>query len=74
MGKLQDRQELKLLQEARKRITLRKVGGVVVTEKAAEEYRKNYCNGCGGPKRSPKLYFGEEFCGNCVEKWKAGHR
>lgn len=30
------------------------------------------CGGCGRPVTSRTEYFGEEFCGECVSKWKQG--
>ena len=32
------------------------------------------CAGCGKEEFKPELYFGEIFCNQCVEKWKAGHK
>lgn len=70
MGKESDLKELKILREVRKGRQLRWVGGILMTEKTREEYRTTYCAGCGRTKKRPKMYFGEEFCGDCVESWK----
>lgn len=32
------------------------------------------CGGCGKEEFKPELYFGEVFCSQCVEKWKAGEK
>jgi hypothetical protein len=33
-----------------------------------KEFREHYCQICGKPKTDPKIYFGQEFCGKCVEE------
>jgi len=34
------------------------------------------CGGCGRSKefRPAKVYFGEEFCADCVDKWNRGEK
>lgn len=62
---------LKKLSEQRR---LTNIQGVIVTEKLAREYRDHWCQGCAGEKKNPKLYFGQTFCGDCVDKWQHGKR
>lgn len=75
MGRESDREYLRNLRAKAARRTLVRRGGLLLTQKQAEEYRENYCNGCGGSKgQHPKLWFGELFCNECVEKWRSGQR
>lgn len=32
------------------------------------------CEGCGKEEFKPELYFGQVFCIDCVQKWKAGEK
>lgn len=64
--------ELARLREIRRKKTLLMMNGLLVTEKDAREYREHFCSGCGREKKDPKLWFGEVFCGDCVEKFRAG--
>lgn len=45
-------------------------------EQQLQDERKRKCGGCGRSKqnRQVKIYFGEEFCADCVEKWQAGYK
>lgn len=74
MGKHADSDELHRLRRIRERKTLCRYGRLVLTETEMRKVRENYCSGCGGEKRHPKIYFGETFCGDCVEKWQNGKR
>lgn len=64
--------ELARLREIRQKKTLLMLNGLLVTEKDARDYRENFCSSCGKFKKDPKLWFGESFCGDCVERFKAG--
>lgn len=68
----EDELQFKLLREARKRKTLLMRGGILISEKEYEEMRNKTCGGCGGEKINPKPWFGELFCGECVEAFKHG--
>ena len=74
MGKQTDAKELSILREARRRKQLCKLGGILMSEKEALDYRRSMCGGCGKARTNPKRYFGEIFCSDCVEKWNAGKR
>lgn len=72
MGKQSDYEFLRQkLSESRVRL---KGSGLYLTVNEAVEFKKNFCAGCGGKKHNPRKYFGEEFCGTCVEKWSRGSR
>lgn len=65
--------QLDFLREVRARKTLVNFRGVDMSQKEAEEIKALYCSGCGREKgKYPKLWFGETFCGDCVERFQAG--
>lgn len=64
--------ELQILRTRRNQKELVSYGGLLVTRAARERLQNHFCGGCGREKVRPKLYFGEEFCGDCVEKFCAG--
>lgn len=70
----EDRERLAYLRRRREEKTLIWRGGILVTEREAKEIQKEFCAGCGKKKFNPKLYMGEDFCGDCVEKWKHGKK
>lgn len=73
MSKQSDRQELALLRASRARKTLIMRNGLIMSEADALKCREEYCAGCGKLKaKYRKVYLGEEFCGDCVDKWLAG--
>lgn len=74
MGIKEDRAMLRILRTARKQKTLVSHGGILISEAARDDYKSQFCQGCGQRKTNPKVYCGQEFCGECVEKWKAGYR
>lgn len=61
----------RLQAESRKRMLV-PFRGMYAPYEAAESYREKFCSGCSREKKNPKLYFGEMFCEDCVEKWLAG--
>jgi len=54
--------------------TLVRFRGVHMSRASAKEFQEQFCQGCGRDKKNPKPYFGELFCGDCVEKWSNGKR
>jgi hypothetical protein len=75
MGRESDREYLNQLRARAASRTFVRRGNLILTQKQAEEYRENFCGGCGGSKgQYPKLWFGETFCNECVEKWRSGQR
>lgn len=73
MSKQSDAEQLKILRYV-KSITPSMVAGILMTTAQREEYRKNFCPGCGSQMKISMLYFGENFCVECVEKFSQGWR
>lgn len=79
MPKRSDHEKLQLLiaKSRREAQSLTRAGGVLVTEKLLREFRASYCQG-GCRKKLERgktaIYFGQEFCKDCVEKWLNGKR
>lgn len=63
---------LRNLKEKRDRATSVRFRGLILSKKDALEYQEKFCSGCGKEKHKPRLWFGEVFCGECVERFKAG--
>lgn len=74
MSKQSDAEELKILRYTRKHILPIKVGGIVMTRAQAEEVRKNFCPGCARQMEISMIWFGENFCYECVEKFAQGEK
>jgi late competence protein required for DNA uptake (superfamily II DNA/RNA helicase) len=78
MPKRSDHEKLELLiaKSRREAQSLTRCGGVLITEKALREHRNSHCQGCGRRHESGRtaIYFGQEFCKDCVEKWVNGKR
>lgn len=69
----QDRKKLEELRLRRKAITFRDRGvGFLMTDAEWENYQATFCQGCGETKKNPKLWFGQEFCNECVEAFQHG--
>lgn len=71
---LELRDQLHRLKQIRESLTPVRFMGVITSLKDAKEFKERFCSGCGREKKNPKLYFGELFCHDCVEKWQAGKR
>ena len=57
----------------------RMTGQLFLPEKYEQERlqaRDLKCGGCGRDKNNLnlKIYYGEKFCSDCVEKWKSGYK
>lgn len=73
MAKEQLRRELDFLQSQRRRKTITNFRGLIMSQAEADKIKAEFCNGCGGKKgKFPKMWFGEEFCSNCFERFQAG--
>lgn len=68
MGKISDYQRIKQLRNLRKPNELVQHGGLIVQRKVMEAHKARWCGICGKEKNNPRVYYGEEFCGDCVEK------
>jgi len=73
MGKQSDFEQLRLLRSVRNKTELVKHNGVYMTVSQKQELQKHFCAMCAKPKTNPKIYYGEEFCGDCVERCIAGY-
>lgn len=49
-------------------------GHLILGKKDYLERAKIHCAGCGGTKINPRKWFGEMFCGECVDKFERGER
>ena len=49
------------------------MGHLLIPESTIKEL-KEHCPGCGKPlyRRNPQVWFGDTFCGPCVERYKKG--
>lgn len=76
MSKQSDAEQLKILRYTQKHILPIKVGGIVMTQAQATEYRENFCPGCGSQmsNKITTVWFGEVFCCECVEKFERGEK
>lgn len=72
MGRDQDFQEMRVLRQSRSSQFRRFRNGMYLTENEIKETREKYCSGCGREKKNPKKWFGEEFCGDCWERFSHG--
>ena len=68
-----DVRQMKLIREINKRRTIRQRGvGIIMSDAEWENYQNTFCQACGGKKENPKPWFGQTFCGECVEAFKVG--
>lgn len=73
MGREKLQSELEYLRFQRRRKTITNFRGLIMSQAEADKIKAEYCSGCGGSKgKYPKLWFGETFCSNCVERFQAG--
>lgn len=71
MGREELKRKLDFLRKKTDAETIVNFRGLLMSRKDAKEYQNQFCSGCGREKKNPKLYFGELFCSDCVEKWRA---